>query len=263
LTASELDSQMDASGIQSSDLGTNSYRMSRHILIVEQDDDVRCALQRWLASDGFRITTVDEGKRVIKILETEDVDLIVMDPFLPDTDGLRLATEVRKHYNVGIIILSGRGDSVDRVVGLEMGADDYITKPFEPRETLARIRSVMRRMRLAPSRSTGTPAVTYTFDGWVLDPSSHALFNPNGDPISLTGGEYRLLEALVTHANRVLSRDQLMEWTGTHDSPAFDRSIDTRIGRLRRKLQDHAKRPRYIKTVHNSGYLFAAKVTVG
>jgi DNA-binding response OmpR family regulator len=231
-------------------------------LIVEYDDDVRGALQRWLASDGFRVTTVGEGKRVSKVLETEHIDLIVMDTCLPDTDGLRLTTEVRKNYNVGIIILSGRSDVVDRVVGLEMGADDYITKPFEPRETLARIRSVMRRMRLAPALSTHAPIVTYTFDDWVLDPSSHALFNPNGDPISLTGGEFQLLEALVTHANRVLSRDQLMEWTGGHDSPTFDRSIDTRIGRLRRKLRDHARMPRYIKTIHNSGYLFAAKVTV-
>jgi two-component system, OmpR family, response regulator len=237
--------------------------MSKHILIVEDDDDVRGALQKSLSSDGFRVTTVGEGKQVSKVLETERIDLIVMDICLPDTDGLRLTTEVRENYNVGIIIISERSDFVDRVVGLEMGADDYITKPFEPREIVARIRSVLRRMRLVSFRPSAALVVTYTFDGWVLDTSSHALFNPNGDPIPLTSGEFRLLEALVTHANRVLSRDQLMKWIGGHDSPAFDRSIDTRIGRLRRKLRDHARRPRYIKTVHNGGYLFAAKVMVG
>jgi two-component system OmpR family response regulator len=235
--------------------------MSKHILIVEGDDHLRCSLHELLTGHGFLVAGVSEGTPVGKILETERIDLIVMDISLPDTDGLRLITEVRKNHNVGIIVLTGRGNLVDRVVGLEIGADDYVLKPFEPREILARIRSVLRRMRLAPpSHSVGELITTYTFDGWVLVPSSHTLFNPDGEPIFLTSGEFRLLEALVSRANRVLSRDQLMEWTGGHDSPSFDRSVDTRIGRLRRKLCDHARNPRYIKTIHNSGYLFAAKV---
>ena len=234
--------------------------MSKHILVVEDDDGVRGALQRWLISDGFRVTAVAEGMQVGEVLEAECIDLIVMDICLPDTDGLRLTTEIRARHNMGIIILSGRGDLMDRVVGLEMGADDYVTKPFEPREILARIRSVLRRTRFATPLSVQADAVTYTFDGWVIDPSSYALFDPKGTPIALTSGEYLLLEALVTRPNRVLSRDQLIEWTSTHDSPAFDRSIDTRIGRLRKKLNDCSKEPRYIKTVRNGGYLFAAKV---
>lgn len=235
--------------------------MVKHILVVEDDDGVRIALQRWLISDGFQVTAVGEGKQVEKILEREYIDLVILDISLPDTDGLRLTTEIRQKYDPGIIILSGRGDLMDRVVGLEMGADDYITKPFEPREILARVRSVLRRLQPSRAPSPGQPTgETYVFDGWVIDPRSRALFNPSGEQTPLTSGEYQLLEAFVTHANRVLSRDQLIEWTSAHDSPAFDRSIDTRIGRLRKKLNDHPRASRYIKTVRNGGYLFAAKV---
>ncbi len=234
--------------------------MVKHILVVEDDDGVRVALQRWLTSDGFQVTAVGEGRQVGEILERMSIDLVVMDICLPDTDGLRLTTQIREKCDPGIIILSGRGDLMDRVVGLEMGADDYITKPFEPREILARVRSVLRRMRPAPAAIPGR-AAGYTFDGWLVDAQSHALFNPSGEPTPLTSGEYQLLEAFVTHANRVLSRDQLIEWTSTNDSPAFDRSIDTRVGRLRKKLNEHPRQPRYIKTVRNGGYMFAAKVT--
>ncbi|HEY4075908.1 MAG TPA: response regulator transcription factor [Rhizomicrobium sp.] len=236
--------------------------MSKHILVVEDDDGVRSALQRWLTSDGFRVTAVGDGRRVAELLSSEDIDLVIVDICLPDTDGLRLTTQMREDHDVGIIILSGRSDLMDRVVGLEMGADDYLTKPFEPREVLARVRSVLRRMR-APAVKLAEPTTpaAYRFDGWMVDITSHTLFDPTGVPTALTSGEYQLLEAFVTHANRVLSRDQLIEWTNVHDSPAFDRSIDTRIGRLRRKLNDQPREPRYIKTVRNGGYLFAAKVT--
>jgi two-component system, OmpR family, response regulator len=242
--------------------GAEFTAMSQHILIVEDDDGVRVALQRWLAADGFQVTTLGDGRRVKELLAQERIDLAIIDICLPDTDGLRLTTEIRKSYDTGIIILSGRGHLMDKVVGLETGADDYVAKPFEPREILARIRSVLRRMR-APAQDkdvTKTHAATYAFDGWVVDLSSQTLFNPDGVPTPLTSGEYQLLEAMVTHANRVISRDQLIEWTSVNDAPAFDRSIDTRIGRLRRKLNDAPRDPRYIKTVRNSGYIFAAKV---
>lgn len=184
-----------------------------------------------------------------------------MDVSLPDTDGFRLTSEIRKTHDLGIIILSARCDLMDRVAGLEMGADDYVIKPFEPREMLARVRSVLRRSQpRAAAQPARAPFAIYAFDGWLVDISAHAVVGPNGVSVPLTSGEYQLLEAFVTHANRVLSRDQLIDLTCGSDSPAFDRSIDARIGRLRKKLNDHPREPRYIKTVRNGGYIFAPRV---
>lgn len=236
--------------------------MSKHIVVVEDDDTISMVLRRWFVSDGFQVTQLSDGARIKELLATQPVDLVVMDISLPDTDGFRLITEIRRKYDMAIIIVSGRSDLMDRIAGLEMGADDYITKPFEPREVLARARSVLRRSHnvRAPVQALPSGLTVYAFDGWVVDQSARSLYSPGGAPISLTSGEYQLLEAFVTHANRVLSRDQLIELTSSNDSPAFDRSIDTRIGRLRRKLNEHPREPRYIKTVRNGGYMFASRV---
>lgn len=236
--------------------------MSKHILVVEDDDTISMVLRRWFVSDGFQVTQLCDGRRIDELLATQAVDLVVMDISLPDTDGFRLITGIRRKYDTAIIIVSGRSDLMDRIAGLEMGADDYITKPFEPREVLARARSVLRRAHNSRAPAQAVPGVSaiLSFDGWVVDQSARSLFSPGGMQIALTSGEYQLLEAFVTHANRVLSRDQLIELTSSNDSPAFDRSIDTRIGRLRRKLNDHPREPRYIKTVRNGGYMFASRV---
>jgi len=179
-------------------------------------------------------------------------------------DGLTITQEIRRNSDVGIIIVSGRGDLADRVVGLEIGADDYVTKPFEPREILARVRSVLRRgprhdAMAAPAMPT--PAICYEFGDWVLDATAQSLTDIAGLPVTLTSGEYRLLETLVTRANRVLTRDQLMDVCYGNNTPAFDRSVDVGIGRLRRKLRDDARNPRIIRTVRNGGYIFSARVS--
>jgi len=187
-----------------------------------------------------------------------------MDVGLPDTDGLTMTRQIRQKHDLGVIIVSGRGDLTDRVVGLEVGADDYITKPFEPREVLARVRSVLRRgdrPAIATALPASTPHRKYSFNGCVIDMTSQTLTDREGQAVTLTSGEYKLLETFVTHANRVLSRDQLLDYVCAHDTPAFDRSIDVRIGRLRKKINDDPRHPALIKTVRNSGYIFAGAVS--
>ena len=235
--------------------------MSKHVLIVEDDAEVRNSLQRWLGFDGFKISALPSGARVDDTLASGDVDLVLLDIGLPDVDGLTLTRRIRETHGAAIIIVSGRGDLMDRIVGLEAGADDYITKPFEPREILARIRSVLRRTeRMLQAAVTSPPGYSrYVFDGWALDVDAYTLESPDGDAVTLTSGEFQLLREFVTHANRVLSRDQLIELTAGHDSPAFDRSIDVRIARLRRKLRDTSRNSRYIRTVRNGGYVFVGR----
>ncbi|HVE20766.1 MAG TPA: response regulator transcription factor, partial [Acidocella sp.] len=171
-----------------------------------------------------------------------------------------ITQQIRRYSDVGIIIVSGRGDLADRVVGLEIGADDYVTKPFEPREILARVRSVLRRGRRQEAAVQIEGHNCYVFGDWKLDATAQALQDTTGRPIALTSGEFRLLEAMVTRANRVLSRDQLMDACYGNNSPAFDRSIDVCVGRLRKKLHDDPRNPAIIRTVRNGGYIFSAKV---
>lgn len=236
--------------------------MQKHIAIVEDDPDVREVLQRSLSIDGYRVTALSTGAGLEDLLSASHHDLVIMDVGLPGIDGLTLTRKVRESFNVGIIIVSGRGDLTDRVVGLEIGADDYITKPFEPREIVARVRSVLRRNDRPDSsaRPMERRQVLY-FEDWMLDLSSRSLFDVSGKQVPLTSGEYKLLEVFATHSNRVLSRDQLLDLVYKGDAPAFDRSIDVRIGRVRKKLGDDSKSPRLIKTIRNDGYIFVGKVT--
>jgi two-component system OmpR family response regulator len=233
----------------------------RHVLVVEDDIEVRGLIQRSLTRAGFRVTALPSAAKVNGALAAGGVDLVIIDLGLPDADGLSLTRQIREHYSVGVIIVSGRGETVDRIVGLEVGADDYLAKPFEPRELVARARSVLRRKeQQSESVPTEQRLPTYVFNDWKLDCSARALFEPNGSRVSLTSGEYKLLEVMVSRANRVLSRDQLLDLTSMNDAPSFDRSIDVRIGRLRRKLGDSSTDPRIINTVRNGGYIFIAKV---
>jgi two-component system OmpR family response regulator len=237
--------------------------MSRHVTIVEDDPDVRALLERSLGADGYRVTALESGAGIEDILSSSQVDLLILDIGLPDIDGLTIMQQIRRHSDVAIIIVSGRGDLADRVVGLEIGADDYITKPFEPREILARIRSVLRRGRREGHEVLRKRDMhqRYGFGDWMLDATAQLLQDAGGRPIGLTSGEFKLLEVMVTRANRVLSRDQLMDACYGSNSPAFDRSIDVCVGRLRKKLHDNPRNPAIIRTVRNGGYIFAAPVT--
>jgi two-component system OmpR family response regulator len=235
--------------------------MTKHVTIVEDDPDVRAVLARCLGADGYQVTALESGAGIEDVIASSQVDLVIIDIGLPDIDGLTITQQIRRHSDVGIIIVSGRGDLADRVVGLEIGADDYVTKPFEPREILARVRSVLRRGRRQETDTRPADGHdTYHFGEWKLDATAQALHDNAGRPIALTSGEFRLLEAMVTRANRVLSRDQLMDACYGNNSPAFDRSIDVCVGRLRRKLHDDPRNPAIIRTVRNGGYIFSAKV---
>ncbi len=236
--------------------------MTKHVAIVEDDPDVRALLARSLGADGYQVTTLESGAGIEEAMSANPVDLIILDIGLPDMDGLTITQKIRRYSDVAIIIVSGRGDLADRVVGLEIGADDYVTKPFEPREILARVRSVLRRGRHQDRAEALSPAdqhVCYGFGDWVLDTTAQTLQDGAGQPAPLTSGEFKLLETLVTRANRVLSRDQLMDACYGGNSPAFDRSVDVCIGRLRRKLGDDPRNPAFIRTVRNGGYIFAAR----
>lgn len=237
--------------------------MSKHVTIIEDDPDVRAILQRSLLADGYQVTALSTGLGFDCAKATTPIDLLIVDVGLPDIDGLTLTQQVRRNSDVGIIIVSGRGDLADRVVGLEIGADDYVTKPFEPREVLARVRSVLRR----GNRPTAVAApvteahATLGFNGWTMDTAAQTLCDPEGQLVTITSGEFKLLETLVSRANRVLSREQLLDYCYGNNSPAFDRSIDVCIGRLRKKLKDDPKNPGLIRTVRNGGYIFVARVT--
>lgn len=235
--------------------------MSRHVLIIDDDHDVRAIVERTLAAAGFRITGLENGSKVDAVLSAGDIDLAIVDLVLPDIDGLTLTRSIRERYDIGIIILSALGGAVDRIVGLEVGADDYLAKPFEARELIARVRSVLRRLDKGKrAAGPGLRPTIFGFAGWRLNVTARTLTDPLGIVVPLTSGEYKLLEAFVTHANRVLSRDQFLDLVTSNDAPAFDRSIDVRVGRLRRKLANGEEQPNIIQTVRNGGYIFAGKV---
>jgi len=229
------------------------------ILVVDDDKDVRDLVERCLVDAGFEVETVGEGSGVPDIVKDKNIDLVIVDLILPDTDGLAVTRNLKEHSDVGVVILSGKGETMEKVIGLEVGADDYIAKPFEPRELLARVRSVLR--RVDPQDKNVTPDSTVlSFDNWKLDISAQKLTSPDGETINISSGEYILLQALAEHPNRVLSREQLLEYTHRTYTPAFDRSVDVQVMRLRKKIEPDPATPQIIKTVRNAGYIFAAKV---
>jgi two-component system, OmpR family, response regulator len=231
-----------------------------HILIVDDDPEISTLLAEYLEKNGYRATTAGDGKAMWKALNDVRIDLIVLDLNLPGEDGLSLCRNLRSNSNIPVIMLTARGEPVDRILGLEMGADDYLPKPFEPRELFARIRSVLRRTHALPPTLQMPEAQQMHFAGWTMDFTARHLINPNGVVVALSGAEFRLLKVFLDHANRVLSRDQLLNLTQGRDSDPFDRSIDLQISRLRQKLGEDARSPQIIKTVRNEGYVLATIV---
>ena len=232
-----------------------------HILIVDDHREIRDLVGRALTREGFRTTAVADGRAMRKALADGRIDLILLDLMLPGEDGLSLCRAVRAESDIPIIMLTAKGEEVDRVIGLELGADDYLPKPFGSRELIARIRAVLRRSRAtaAEARSAPHPAC-YRFDRWTLKTEARDLLREDGVTVPLSTGEYDLLIALVERPQRVLSREQLLDLARGRAATAFDRSVDTQVSRLRRKLERDPAQPALIKTVWGGGYLFAAKV---
>ncbi|MBI5163658.1 MAG: response regulator [Magnetospirillum sp.] len=230
-----------------------------HILVVDDDRDIRDLLARFLARHGLDVTTAADGAAMLKALDGRRVDLVVLDLMMPGEDGLNLTRRLRAQgHTVPIVMLTAMGEEADRIVGLEMGADDYVPKPFNPRELLARIRAVLRR---APGNAAEpVSAAALSFDGWRLELATRTLHSPDGVEVPLSAGEYGLLLAFVEHPRRVLSRDLLLDLARGRAAVLFDRSIDIQVSRLRRRLGDDAKEPRLIKTVRGGGYLFTPEV---
>jgi two-component system phosphate regulon response regulator OmpR len=231
------------------------------ILIVEDDRAVREMLVEYMGSHGYEVAAVDGGQSMREAVERTLPDVVLLDINLPGDDGLTLARFLRERYDVGIIIVTGAADVVDRVAGLEVGADDYVTKPFDPRELRARIKSVMRRLQArAPGEAASIPppATRARVGACQLDLVSHQLYDGEGREVPITGMEFDLLKVFVERPNQVLSRDQLLTLTRNREWEPFDRSIDIRIARLRRKIEADPDRPQAIRTMRGSGYMFVA-----
>jgi two-component system OmpR family response regulator len=231
-----------------------------HILAVGDDATARELLSDYLGRNDFRVTAVADGRAMRSVLAERIVDLLLLDLKLPGEDGMTLAQRLRTESAIPIIMLSGRGDEADCVMGLELGADDYVTKPFSPRELLARIRTVLRRRRaeVKPGRPKGVRA--YRFDGWELNLNTRRLLTRDARQVRLSNGEFNLLVVLLASPQRILSRDQLIDLSRLHNDDVFNRAIDMQIMRLRRKLEVDAAHPRYIKTERGAGYVFCVPV---
>jgi two-component system OmpR family response regulator len=232
-----------------------------HILIVDDHREIRDLVSRALSKEGFRVSVAADGRAMRKVLADSRIDLILLDLMLPGEDGLSLCRSLRAESHIPIIMLTAKGDEVDRVIGLEMGADDYLPKPFGSRELIARIRAVLRRSQEPPSAKPSNRPKQYLFDRWRLDTGSRELLREDGVALPLSTGEFDLLIVLVERPQRVLSRDQLLDLARGRAANALDRSIDTQVSRLRRKLEQDPSDPKIIKTVWGGGYMFTPAVT--
>jgi two-component system OmpR family response regulator len=228
-----------------------------HVLVVEDARDIREPLARFLREHGYRTTTAAEAAAARRAMKSSAIDLVVLDINMPGEDGLSLCRSIRDTSNVPVILLTARGEEVDRIIGLEMGADDYMPKPFSPRELVARIAAVLRRTHALPPRQLPPEAGRVRFGDWVLDTGQLELIGSDGMATPLSSGEFRLLQALLERPKIALTRNQLLDLTKGKDAELYDRSVDNHISRLRKKLEPDPKNPRYIKTVWGGGYMFA------
>jgi len=237
-----------------------------HIAVVDDEIDITRLLAGYLGSQGFRVTELHSGRALLDLMQTDAPALVLLDLGLPGEDGFVIARQLREHWQCGLVIVTGRGDSVDKIVGLEVGADDSVTKPFDLRELLARIKAVLR--RVAPAESSAAAAAApprqkLRFADWSLDVAARSLCDAQGREVALTSGEFDLLCAFARHPGRVLSRDFLLEQTRGREAGPFDRTIDVQIGRLRKKLERDAEDPQLIKSVRGAGYILVSSVTTG
>lgn len=244
--------------------------MSIHLAVVDDEADITTLLGNYLVNHGFRVSRLHCGRDLLTLAASDPPALVLLDLGLPGEDGLAIAKQLRERYLCGLVIVTGRGDAVDKVVGLELGADDYVTKPFDLRELLARIKAVLRRLETistsAASAAEDATAVMPSwatnlirFAGWTIDDHARTLTSPQGEAVELTSGEFDLLKVLAMHAGRVLSRDFLLEHTRGRSAAPFDRTIDVQIGRLRRKIEADPEHPQLIKSVRNAGYVLTAQ----
>jgi two-component system OmpR family response regulator len=239
---------------------------SQHIAILDDEVEITSLLANYMQGYGYRVTQLHNGRALMQLMGTDVPALVLLDLGLPGEDGFAIARQLREHWNCGLVIVTGRGDSVDKVVGLEVGADDYVTKPFDLRELLARCKAVLRRLDpnepSAPAAATqARPAATrLSFDAWQLDIGARRLTGPNGE-VELTTGEFDLLHAFLRSPGKVLSRDALLEQTRGREAGPFDRTIDVQVGRLRKKLESDPERPQIIKSVRGAGYILVPAVS--
>ncbi|MCA1408062.1 response regulator [Ensifer sp. IC3342] len=240
----------------------NSQKPSGHILVVDDDPRIRQMLARYFEEEGYRVSLAGDGQEMRNYLERLPIDIILLDLLLPGEDGLALTRDIRARSDIPIIMLTGRSDVVDRIVGLEVGADDYITKPFHLREVLARVRNALRRRQPAALRAPSERSEVYSFESWRLDVGSRQLLADDGTEVALTTGEFDMLCVLVKHAGRVLERELLMDLTRARNLEAYDRTIDAQIARLRRKVERDPSNPVLIKSVRGVGYVFSARTSL-
>ena len=234
----------------------------QHILVVDDHDEIRDLLGRYLGQHGYQVSMADGGQQMRAVLAEQTVDLVILDVMMPEEDGLSLCRYLKDNSDPPVIMLTALGEEADTIVGLEMGADDYVSKPFSPRELLARMKAVLRRVGEAkPRQDTPEAPDTIQFEGWTLDLNQHQLERKDGLLVPLSTSEFRLLSVFLSHTKKVLSRDQLLDMTKGREALPFDRSIDNQISRLRKKIEDDPRNPRLIKTVWGGGYSFTASVT--
>jgi two-component system OmpR family response regulator len=241
---------------------TATITVNPHILVIDDDREIRELLARYLERQHFRVTAVRDAREARRMWPTTPFQMVILDLMLPGEGGLDFARWLRAESDVPILMLTALGEENDRIIGLELGADDYLSKPFNPRELLARMRAVLRRAsEIGEKRESGSK--TLFFNGWTLESARRRLVNPDGTEVPLTGGEYDLLVALLDRANKVLTRDMLLDLLRGRQAGPFDRAIDVAISRLRRKLEDDGRHAQLIKTVRGGGYVLAAEVTRG
>jgi two-component system OmpR family response regulator len=241
---------------------TATITVNPHILVIDDDREIRELLARYLERQHFRVTAVRDAREARRMWPTTPFQMVILDLMLPGEGGLDFARWLRAESDVPILMLTALGEEDDRIIGLELGADDYLSKPFNPRELLARMRAVLRRAsEIGEKRESGSK--TLFFNGWTLESARRRLVNPDGTEVPLTGGEYDLLVALLDRANKVLTRDMLLDLLRGRQAGPFDRAIDVAISRLRRKLEDDGRHAQLIKTVRGGGYVLAAEVTRG
>lgn len=230
-----------------------------HLLLVDDEASIRDPLGKYLERQGFRVTDAADASIARSSLLTYDIDLVLLDIMMPGEDGLSLCRNIAANNGPPVILLTAKSEETDRIVGLEIGADDYVVKPFSPRELVARIKVVLRRISSGQPKN-GSNADSYNFGGWTLNTGEQSLHDPDSVLVPLSSGEYRMLEALVERAGQVLTRDQLLDLTRGREGGPFDRAIDNQISRLRRKIEVDAKDPQHIKTIWGGGYRFSTEV---